>query len=96
MAYEVEKSDSEWRATLDPASYRVLRMAGTEPAWSGPLLEEHRAFLGDESKDIITPENVTPEQLEAMSKSILESAQESVDQVQQSNDSVEELVSRNP
>ncbi len=43
MSYAVEKPDSEWRATLDPASYRVLRMAGTEPAWSGPLLEEHRA-----------------------------------------------------
>lgn len=43
MGYEVEKSAEEWRTQLSPAAFRVLRQAGTEPAWSGELLAEHRA-----------------------------------------------------
>lgn len=43
MAYEVERTEQEWRALLSPAAFHVLRQAGTEPAWSGELLEEHRA-----------------------------------------------------
>ncbi|MDT0266300.1 peptide-methionine (R)-S-oxide reductase MsrB [Streptomyces sp. DSM 44915] len=35
MAYEVEKSDDEWRAQLSDDEYRVLRQAGTEPAFTG-------------------------------------------------------------
>ncbi|MFF5425671.1 MULTISPECIES: peptide-methionine (R)-S-oxide reductase MsrB [unclassified Streptomyces] len=35
MAYEVEKTDEEWRAELTPAEYQVLRQAGTEPAFRG-------------------------------------------------------------
>ncbi|MEW1695865.1 peptide-methionine (R)-S-oxide reductase MsrB [Streptomyces sp. NPDC091278] len=35
MAYEVEKSDEEWRAQLSPSEYQVLRQAGTEPAFRG-------------------------------------------------------------
>ena len=31
-------ADSEWRDKLTPEQYRVLRQAGTEPAWSGELL----------------------------------------------------------
>ena len=30
--------DSDWREKLTPEQYRVLRQAGTEPAWSGELL----------------------------------------------------------
>lgn len=29
------RSEDEWRASLGPEEYRVLREAGTEPAWSG-------------------------------------------------------------
>jgi len=37
-AFEVTKSDDEWKAELSPDRYAVLRRAGTEPAWSGALL----------------------------------------------------------
>lgn len=42
MTYEVTKSESEWRAALDPAEFKVLREAATERPWSGALLDEHR------------------------------------------------------
>jgi peptide-methionine (R)-S-oxide reductase len=42
MAYEVTKSDAEWRAALDPNEFKVLREAATERPWSGALLDEHR------------------------------------------------------
>ncbi|NEA42197.1 peptide-methionine (R)-S-oxide reductase MsrB [Streptomyces sp. SID11385] len=35
MAYNVEKSDQEWREELTPNEYAVLRQAGTEPAFVG-------------------------------------------------------------
>jgi peptide-methionine (R)-S-oxide reductase len=35
MAYEVEKSDQEWKQQLSPEEYAVLRKAGTERAFTG-------------------------------------------------------------
>ena len=42
MAYEVTKSDAEWRKILSPASYDVLRRQGTEAPNSSKLEFEHR------------------------------------------------------
>ena len=38
VEYEVVKTEEEWKNELPPDRYRVLRRAGTEPAWSGELL----------------------------------------------------------
>ena len=41
-SFEVARSDAEWRETLTPEQYRVLREEGTEPAGTSPLLSEKR------------------------------------------------------
>ncbi len=34
----MKKTDAEWRQSLTPDQYRILRQAGTEPPFSGDLL----------------------------------------------------------
>jgi peptide-methionine (R)-S-oxide reductase len=38
VEYEIVKTEDEWKKELPADRYRVLRRAGTEPAWSGELL----------------------------------------------------------
>jgi peptide-methionine (R)-S-oxide reductase len=39
---KMEKTDEQWRATLDPKQFSVMRKKGTEAPGSSPLLREHR------------------------------------------------------
>ena len=41
--YAVQKSDAEWKAELPEMAYYVLRKAGTERAFSGPLYDNKKA-----------------------------------------------------
>ena len=40
---KIRKSDEEWRRELTPDQYRIAREKGTEPAFTGALLENKRA-----------------------------------------------------
>jgi peptide-methionine (R)-S-oxide reductase len=42
MSDKITKSDEQWREELDPQRYLILRKAGTEPAFSGELLNVHQ------------------------------------------------------
>jgi peptide-methionine (R)-S-oxide reductase len=43
MENQVIRTDQEWRAVLSPAEFRVLRQAGTEPAWTGEYVSTKTA-----------------------------------------------------
>ena len=43
FAYEVTRSDAEWKALLTPLQYKVMRKAGTEKAGSSPLDKNYNA-----------------------------------------------------
>ena len=45
MAYEVQRTDDDWRSRLNTEEFAVLRQAATERAWTGALLEEKRDGL---------------------------------------------------
>jgi peptide-methionine (R)-S-oxide reductase len=45
MAYEVQKSEEQWRAELGVEQYAILREAATERAFTGELLNEERTGL---------------------------------------------------
>ena len=40
--YEVEKTDSDWQASLSPTQYKILRCHGTEMPGTSPLNAEKR------------------------------------------------------
>lgn len=43
VTFAVRHTDAEWHQLLTPAQYDILRDQGTEPPFSSPLLNEHRA-----------------------------------------------------
>ena len=40
--FPLKRSDAEWRKTLTPVQYDILRQEGTESAFTSPLNDEHR------------------------------------------------------
>jgi len=42
VGYPMKKTDEQWRSELSDFEYHVLRLAGTELAWTGELLDEKR------------------------------------------------------
>jgi peptide-methionine (R)-S-oxide reductase len=42
---KIVKTDAEWKRQLTPEQFYVARKGGTEPAFSGPYWNDHRAGL---------------------------------------------------
>lgn len=42
-SFKIQRSTAEWKKRLGPARYRILRLEGTERAYSSPLNKEKRA-----------------------------------------------------
>jgi peptide-methionine (R)-S-oxide reductase len=45
MTTKIDKTDADWRKSLSPEAYRVLREHGTERAFTSPLNDEKRAGM---------------------------------------------------
>lgn len=45
MSTKIDKTDADWRKSLSPEAYRVLREHGTERAFTSPLNDEKRAGM---------------------------------------------------
>ena len=41
----LHKTDEEWKSELTPEEYRVLREAGTEPAFMGKFVDNHETGM---------------------------------------------------
>jgi peptide-methionine (R)-S-oxide reductase len=41
-SFEIRRSDAEWKRRLGSQRFAILRQAGTERAFTSPLLKEHR------------------------------------------------------
>lgn len=44
-SFEIAKTDAQWRKSLSPAAYRVLRQEDTERPYSSKLNDEHRTGI---------------------------------------------------
>ena len=45
-AFEVAKTDEEWKKILTPEAFAVLRKESTERPYTSKLLDEHRKEIG--------------------------------------------------
>ncbi len=43
LSTDLPASDNEWQSRLAPERYQILRLKGTEPAFSGDLLNNHES-----------------------------------------------------